>query len=667
MTRLPDPTARDIRDTDGFRRVARHFERVYAPSFGRVSGGESPTAAPDGHTIAFAGRILDDLQGQVHARLCLAEENAVRTLTDDAADERGPAFSPDGGTIAFLSDLRAKGRHQLALYDVASGVVRHAPEVDGMVEYLSWSPDGSRILLAVAGLGADLSGGQGSRGVFRAEADDAPSWLPDVDGGVTADHWRSIWTYDVAQGEVRYVPLPGLNVWEAVWCGPDAFLAVTSPAPDEAAWYSADLRRVDAATGTTEVVHVAERQLGLPAASPSGARMAVVQARCSDRWVVAGDPVLLEPGATSTFDTGGVDVTQLHWLDETRLAFLGQRGLDTVSGVHDVMTGETTEVWSSDSTCADRYPTASFLPDGSMAMVHNSYTVHPELAWVRDGKVEPLASLRHSGADYVDEVRGRIEPVTWSAPDGLEIQGLLCRPDGPGPHPLVVQVHGGPVWAFRSRWMMGYAYTPLLVAAGYAVLHPNPRGSGGRGQEFAEAVFGDMGGVDTHDFLSGIDSLVAAGIADPDRIGVTGASYGGYMSAWLITQDQRFAAAVPMAPVTDWYSQHLTSNIPHFDQIFLADDPRAAGGRYHERSPVMFADRVRTPTLQTTGLDDRCTPPTQATEFHHALLAEGVPSVCVIYPDEGHGIRGMAALTDQCTRILDWFERHMPAHTDSED
>ncbi|WP_231703017.1 alpha/beta hydrolase family protein [Tsukamurella asaccharolytica] len=171
-----------------------------------------------------------------------------------------------------------------------------------------------------------------------------------------------------------------------------------------------------------------------------------------------------------------------------------------------------------------------------------------------------------------------------------------------------------------------------------------------------------MGGSDTHDYLSGIDALVAAGVADPDRVGVTGASYGGYISSWLITQDQRFAAAVPMAPVTNWYSQHLTSNIPFFDRIFLGDDPYAAGGRYHGRSPVMFAHRVRTPTLQTTGLEDRCTPPGQATEFHNALLEAGVPSVCVTYPTEGHGIKGLPALVDQCTRMLDWFDRHMPAN-----
>ena len=664
---LEDPSARDLRGSDDYARIAQHFERIHAPAFGKVRHATSPAASPDGRSIAFAGEVVTALDAPARSRLCLADDEGVRELTASSSDERGPQFSPDGATIAFTSDHEVAGVQQLELLDVASGAVRRAPAVDGTIEYLHWSPDGSRILLGVAGLGADLAGGQGSGPIVRHD-DEAPAWMPHVDAGVARDDWRSIWIHDVAADRTERLAVADLNVWEAAWCGPDAVVAVTSPAPDEAAWYAADLRRIPLATAVPEIVYGADRQLGLPAASPTGRRIAVVRACSSDRWVVAGDVVLVgaTPEQSVKVDTLGVDVTQLQWLDESRLAFLGQRGLDTVAGVHDVDTGETTETWCTDATCGDRYPVASFLPDGSAAVVHHSYTTPPELAWVRDGKVDAVADLSHAGTDYLREVGGEIAAVSWTASDGWEIQGLLCTPDGPGPHPLVVFVHGGPVWSYRNRWMMGYAYTPLLVSRGYAVLHPNPRGSSGRGQEFAEAVFGDMGGADTHDYLSGIDALVRSGVVDPDRVGVTGASYGGYMSSWLITQDQRFAAAVPMAPVTNWCSQHLTSNIPFFDRIFLGDDPYAPGGRYHERSPVMFADRVRTPTLQTTGLDDRCTPPGQATEFHNALLEAGVPSVCVSYPNEGHGIKGLPALLDQCTRVLDWFDRHMPAHPTNE-
>jgi dipeptidyl aminopeptidase/acylaminoacyl peptidase len=167
-------------------------------------------------------------------------------------------------------------------------------------------------------------------------------------------------------------------------------------------------------------------------------------------------------------------------------------------------------------------------------------------------------------------------------------------------------------------------------------------------------------GNDTQDHLAGIDTLVERRIADPARVGVTGGSYGGFMACWLVTQTERFAAAAAQAPVTDWYSQHHTSNIPYFDRIFLADDPYASGGRYFSRSPVMVAGQVKTPVLLTAGALDRCTPPTQAVEFYRALQEHGIESELAIYPEEGHGVRSFPAAIDHCVRVVSWFERHMP-------
>jgi dipeptidyl aminopeptidase/acylaminoacyl peptidase len=203
---------------------------------------------------------------------------------------------------------------------------------------------------------------------------------------------------------------------------------------------------------------------------------------------------------------------------------------------------------------------------------------------------------------------------------------------------------------------------PLLVSRGYAVLHPNPRGSSGRGREFAAAVVGDMGGADTHDYLSGIDAMVERGIADPARIGTMGVSYGGFMSAWLVTQDQRFKAAVAGSPVTEWYSFTFTTNIPGWGLWFLDHaDPEATGNQLHTRSPVLHASKARTPTLLTAGAKDRCTPAGQAREFYQALTGHGVDSELVIYPGEGHGVGRFPALTDYLTRLVGWFGKYMPA------
>lgn len=140
-----------------------------------------------------------------------------------------------------------------------------------------------------------------------------------------------------------------------------------------------------------------------------------------------------------------------------------------------------------------------------------------------------------------------------------------------------------------------------------------------------------------------------------------GVSYGGFMSAWLITQDSRFAAAVPIAPITNHVTEHLLSNIPHFTASFLKDHYRNPGGKYFARSPIMHAHKARTATLNICGAWDRCAPSTEAVQFHNALLENGVHSALVIYPEEGHGISHYPAIIDYTARIVAWFEEHMGA------
>ena len=655
---------RDLRQTPLYREIEEHFQRAYGPAFGRISGAADPAPAPDGRRIAFTGSRLERLEGTPNTRVVVADvaSGTFEEVTSGPNDDRLPQWSPDGAWLAFLSDRARKGHAQLYLLEGGlPGEPRATPAVEGTVEYCSWAPDGRAILFAVAGPGADLAGAQGS-GTTEADEADLPAWMPHVESGVAENQWRRLWLYDVDAGTSRPLSRPGLNVWEAVWAGPDHIAAIISTAPDEDAWYTAPLALIDRQTGRERILYRSARQLGLPAASPSGRRIAVVQAVCSDRGVIAGDLLLLDPtgGAPTRAATANVDVSYLAWRDEERLFFAGLRGLESVYGEYDAATGAVAELWTTRESAGNRYPAAAPLGKRDFALVLESYARYPELAIVRDGAAQTAVSLAHAGGEYLQRVAGTLREVTWTAPDGLEIQGLLAVPEGPGPHPLILHVHGGPVWAYRNRWAMGYAITPLLVSRGYAVLHPNPRGSSGRGQAFAELVYGEMGGDETGDHLAGLDALVASGVADPRRLGVTGGSHGGFMASWIITQTDRFAAAVPMSPVTDFLSQHYTSNIGFFDRLFLQDEPSNPAGKYYSRSPVLHAHQVKTPTLQTTGGVDRCTPPTQAVEFHRALLEHGVESVLAIYPEEGHGVRHFPAVIDQCARIVAWFERFMP-------
>jgi dipeptidyl aminopeptidase/acylaminoacyl peptidase len=361
----------------------------------------------------------------------------------------------------------------------------------------------------------------------------------------------------------------------------------------------------------------------------------------------------------STVDTSGVDVTDLSWRES--LWYSGIREPHTVVGEVDPATGAATERWSGDETCGQFYPAATPLPGHRFLAVRQGYRRPPELAVFAADGPRTVLSFEHTGTRALRALAGTMEHVTWTAPDGLAIGGFLCRPDSPGPHPLVLHVHGGPVLAFRNRWQLGYPLVPLLVEHGYAVLSANPRGSTGRGRSFVDAVVGDMGGADADDLLSGVDAMISRGVTEPGRLGVTGHSYGGFMSCLLVGRTDRFAAAVAMSSVTDWYTQHYASDIGWFDDAFLADTPGARAGRHLTRSPVAYADRVRTPTLLIAGERDGSVPPVQSAQFHTALADRGVPTQLAVYPEEGHVLRGQRAVLDAHARLLDWFTRWLPA------
>jgi dipeptidyl aminopeptidase/acylaminoacyl peptidase len=662
---------KDIRQTALYQQAESLYRTLKQPGTGQISDATDVHVSPDGKHAVFAGTLVDALEGTPPTRICAANltSGKTRVLTFGPNTDRLPKYSPDGRHIAFLSDRRKAGDFQLYLLDPSSGAARPTMVVDGWVEYLHWSPDGERILLGVAGHGADISGGQGAVTSQRVEAA-LPSWMPVVETGDESFRWRSAWIYELKTNTVRRLNQPGLNTWEVVWCGRDALAAVASDAPGEAAWYTASLRIIDVNSGQRRVVYSPKDQLGWPAASPSGKRLVVVEAVCSDRWIVAGDLLIvdLQTGAIERVETRGVDVTHTEWRSERGLLLGGHRGFETVVLEYDVETRQLQECWVSDDiTGSGRFikPAVAGKEKGECVFLAESFTRAPEIGRIRQAHYQTVASFDLGGQAQARESIGTIEKVSWPAPDGLEIQGWLLCPQGKGPYPLVMQVHGGPVSHWRPRWLGRHApglADLMLLRHGYAVFYPNPRGSSGRGQNFARKVQGDLGGAETQDHLSGLDYLVQQGWADPKRLGVTGTSHGGFMTSWLITQDERFAAAVPVASVTDRVSQYLMCAHSYYVALFLGDKYNNPGGRFFQRSPIMHAHKAKTPTLHITGALDRCTPPNQAVEFHNALLENGVESVLVVYPQEGHGVRKLPAAFDCAARIVSWFTEHMPVN-----
>lgn len=630
----------------------------------KVSDAAELSASPDGSTAVFSGYIAEELQGLVPTRICCVSliTGAIDVLTDGPGTDRLPKYSPDGNIIAFLSDRQMAGSFQLYLMDVTTRTVRAAPTVDGWVEYIHWSPDGSQVLLGVAGHGADVTGAQGATSTNRTQQS-TPSWFPERETAGEDFRWRQIWIWDRVAEAVRVLPTPALNIWEATWCGNDRAVAVTSPRPEEGFWYSAQVHVIDIPSGHVGHLYSPDYQAGALSCAPRGRRVALVEACCSDRGAVAGDLHLvdLRSSARTKIETSGIDVTYAEWRSDRLLVIAGHRGFETVVAKYDVEANVFVETWASctQSTRGFYATVAGLGRAGDCVVVSEGFGQAPEIAAVENGEYRPIRSLDLGYAKH-SSVLSKAVCMRWLGPDGTEIQGWLLLPKGQAPFPLVMNVHGGPVWHWHPAWLgRSSALTLMLLKRGFAIFLPNPRGSSGRGQAFSKHVLGDMGGADAGDCLAGLDDLVASGVADPMRMGVMGVSYGGFMSAWLITQDSRFGAAVSVAPFTNLISWELTSNIPHFASIFVSRNEDDFYDRRIARSPVVYARNAKTPTLLISGALDRCTPPQQAREFHSALLRNSVESELLIYPHEGHGIRSFPASIDYASRVVAWFERHL--------
>jgi dipeptidyl aminopeptidase/acylaminoacyl peptidase len=574
-----------------------------------------------------------------------------------------PAWSPDGSRLALVGSSR-DGAAALVLQGEPHALeVSATSDLPGFVESAHWSPDGSRLALQVAMPGAEISDvfGSGTLG-----GGDTESWRPRVLPAPGSGR-RLAYTWDPGSGESHLVS--ERTVWELAWCGDDALLALTTDDSDEDAWYAAVLERLPLDGSRPETLFVPDDQVSVPRATPSGGRWSVLSGLQSDRGLPAGALILGQgPGSWSLVDTEDVHVTDHRWLDETTLLVAGLRGLETVVATVDVGSGDLLELWSGPETCGELVPEVSGLPGRDPLVVLESRRQPPCLGALGAGGFRAVLPAAGPGTAYQAARAGTTTHVTWESSDGLQVQGLLTAPEDDAElHPLVLQVHGGPTHACRNTWLGRDPQTSCLVARGYAVLQANPRGSTGRGPGFAEAVRGDMGGLDAEDLISGVRRLVDLGTADPARIGVTGISYGGFMSSWLPARTDLFAASVARSPCTDWLLQHLTSNIAEFDRRFLRGEPFDPESQYAGRSPLRHVDSIRTPILLTAGLNDLATPPSQAQVLHTALRERGVPTELVLYPEEGHGVRRPLTIVDQCARMIAWFDRHLSGAPPSEE
>ena len=617
-----------------------------------------PRISPDGEWVVYVvtqprpeGRAPNsDLY------LVKADGDTSRRLTHNPGQDDHPRFSPDGTWIAFLSK-RGQGpeaKTQIRLLPVAGGESQAVSAETTSVESLAWSPDGGRIAYSVR---QPKDAARREQELQKLDHQDSDRILH-----------RRLKVIDLADRSIRTLSPVDRSVFDFCW-SPDGerLAAFTASAPDAGQGYwKARLVLMDTESGQLSPLFEGGSSTKL-LFSPDGKRLAFLvppgkrYARASPALIsVDGGPVqVLAPKHEGA-------IWDFVWHPKGReLILWGHRGLEGFVGSVPARGGPV-RVWYELPLRAWGNPGITISRDGRWLAVLAEHPRHPPEVYLASRTPGPLPPRRlsRSNPDLENRALGQVEAIHWQAADGLRIEGVLVHPPGAAPSKasaLVVMVHGGPQWQYWRGWL-GNWHEPAqwLAAAGYRVLLPNPRGSTGRGSAFARLAREDWGGRDLQDILSGVDHLVQSGQADPNRLGIVGWSYGGYMTAWAVTQTPRFKAAVAGAAVTNLTSMQGTSDIPPFLPDQFDASPYSAPERFVQRSPVFSAKQVQTPTLIVHGEQDVRVPVSQARELYQALREASVTTRLLTFPREGHHFSETGHQRVLLEQMLAWLKRFVP-------
>jgi dipeptidyl aminopeptidase/acylaminoacyl peptidase len=449
---------------------------------------------------------------------------------------------------------------------------------------------------------------------------------------------------------------PNLYVYDYDWA-PDghAFAAEAAVGSGTNNYWIAQLYVVRADTGAATSIWKPPLQIACPRWSPDGNSIAVVHGIMSDEGATGGDVyVVPAAGGAARNVTPKLEgsARAVAWASDGRIVV--DEYVDGSSAIvtTDAHAAAPKTLWS-----APQQMTAlSISADASAAAAAvQSFAKAPEVFAGPIGAWQPQTSTNSAVAPMWGEARS----LHWTS-DRYRVQGWLLYPADFNPsqrYPLVVSVHGGPSSANFPSWPQ--RWNAVLPTQGYFVLLPNPRGSYGSGEAFTQANVMDFGYGDLRDILGGVDAAVKAAPIDPDRVGITGWSYGGYMTMWAVTQTTRFKAAVAGAGIANWQSYYGENRIDQWMLPFFGASVYDKPEVYERSSPITFIKKVKTPTLVLHGDRDSEVPTPQGYEFWHALKALGVPTELVIYTDEGHAISKPDDVRDIEERLVAWFDRFL--------
>lgn len=597
--------------------------------------------APDGNTAVY---IADADGGSAPKKISAASSAPSHA-------EGSVAWSPDNKRVAFLSDAAKPGQLQLYIRDISGGLAKKITAVKGLLATPRWSPDGKTIALLFT------ENATRAAGPLVAET-------PETGEIKDAFFEQRLATVDATTGKLRKISPADTYIYEYDW-SPDGlhFVVTAALGNGDNNWWIAELSTLDAATGLMKSIYKPKLQIARPAWSPDGQNVAFIEGLMSDEDSVGGDVhVIAATGGQPKNLTPEMkaSASSLAWSSQGNLIFgafvEGDAAIFSVppagGKIEELFRGAenlTAGFWGTD---------VSLTRTGkSSAVVRASFTSPPEI-WA--GPIGKWKQITHRN-DALKPAWGEAKNIRWKS-DGYEVQGWLIYPrdfDPAKKYPMVVQVHGGPSAAVQPYWPGSSNYGMALPTAGYFLFEPNPRGSFGQGESFTRANVKDFGYGDFRDIMSGVDEVLKQAPIDPDRLGLTGWSYGGFISMWGVTQTNRFKAAVAGAGIANWLSYYGENKIDQWMIPFFGksvyDDPEV----YAKSSPIAFIKKVKTPTLVLVGDSDGECPTPQSYEFWHALKTQGVETQLVVYEHEGHFFLKPAHQRDRIQRAVAWFDAHL--------